>query len=83
VFLIICITGLRAVILRLFPKSVLVAGAAGIGVFIAFVGMKDSGFIAAAPFPTLVGLNTDWPYLHGEEQRPGCRAKALRPRGYL
>jgi len=34
-FLIICITGLRAVLLRLFPKSVLLAGAAGIGVFIA------------------------------------------------
>jgi hypothetical protein len=32
--------GLRAVIIKLFPKSVLMAGAAGIGVFIAFVGMK-------------------------------------------
>jgi xanthine/uracil/vitamin C permease (AzgA family) len=34
------LAGLRAVIIRLFPKSVLMAGAAGIGVFIAFVGMK-------------------------------------------
>ncbi|WIA12239.1 hypothetical protein OEZ85_012305 [Tetradesmus obliquus] len=65
VFILICVTGLRAVIIRMFPKSVLMAGAAGIGVFIAFVGMKDSGFIAAAPFPTLVGLNTEWPYKHG------------------
>jgi xanthine/uracil/vitamin C permease (AzgA family) len=32
--------GLRAAIIKLFPKSVLMAGAAGIGVFIAFVGMK-------------------------------------------
>lgn len=42
------------------------SGAAGIGVFIAFVGAKDSGFIAAAPFPTLLGLNVEWPYKHGE-----------------
>jgi xanthine/uracil/vitamin C permease (AzgA family) len=58
--------GLRCVILKAFPKSVLMSGAAGIGVFIAFVGAKDSGFIAAAPFPTLLGLNVEWPYKHGE-----------------
>lgn len=42
------------------------AGAAGIGVFIAFVGSKDSGFISAAPYPTLTSLTTEWPYKHGE-----------------
>lgn len=46
------------------PAAVM-AGACGIGVFIAFVGMKDSGFIHATPFPTLVGLNVDWPYKTG------------------
>eukprot|EP00775_Hariotina_reticulata_P004113 gene4113-4359_t len=65
VFLLVCITGLRSVILRAFPKSVLMSGAAGIGVFIAFVGAKDSGFITAAPFPTLLSLNVEWPYKHG------------------
>jgi hypothetical protein len=28
--------------------------------------MKDSGFITATSFPTLVGLNIDWPYKIGE-----------------
>lgn len=66
VFFLICITGLRVYILRLVPKSILMAGAAGIGVFIAFVGAKDMGVIVQAPFPTLLGLNTAWPYSLGE-----------------
>jgi xanthine/uracil/vitamin C permease (AzgA family) len=33
-------------LLQLFPKQVLLAGACGIGVFIAFVGFKDAGFIS-------------------------------------
>ncbi|KAF8071270.1 AZG1 [Scenedesmus sp. PABB004] len=71
VFMLICFTGLRSVIIKAFPKSVLMAGAAGIGVFIAFVGMKDSGFIVAQPFPTLLGLNVDVPYKHGGWGAPG------------
>lgn len=71
VFLAICLVGARSYILRLFPKSVLMAGAAGIGIFIAFVGAKDSGFIVAAPYPTLLQLNVDNPYVHGGWGKPG------------
>lgn len=38
VFLIICITGLRAVLMRRIPRCILIAGACGIGIFIMFVG---------------------------------------------
>ncbi|KAI8469218.1 MAG: xanthine/uracil/vitamin C permease [Monoraphidium minutum] len=62
VFLIICITGLRKVFLNAFPKTVLYAGAAGIGVFITFVGLRGCGFITAAPYPTYLALNTAWPF---------------------
>ncbi|KIZ07632.1 putative MFS transporter, AGZA family, xanthine/uracil permease [Monoraphidium neglectum] len=61
IFVFICVTGLRKVFLQLFPKTVLYAGAAGIGVFITFVGMKGCGFIAPAPYPTYLALNTAWP----------------------
>lgn len=53
----------------------LIAGSAGIGVFISFVGLKDSGIIVGAPFPTAVQLMTDWPYVHG------AHAFCLRPTG--
>lgn len=54
------------------------AGAAGIGVFIAFVGAKDSGFISAAPYPTLLQLNTEWPYKTGGCQPARCGYDYLR-----
>ena len=43
VFVAICMLGVRQYIMRLFPTSILMSGAAGIGVFIAFVGIKDMG----------------------------------------
>lgn len=60
-----CILGLRTYILKLFPTSILMAGAAGIGVFISFVGVKSMGMIVGAPFPTLLSLNLGWPYTYG------------------
>ena len=42
VFLIICFTGMRSRLIKVFPRTVLMAGACGIGVFIAFVGVKVS-----------------------------------------
>ncbi|KAK9805952.1 hypothetical protein WJX73_008142 [Symbiochloris irregularis] len=56
VFLAICFTGMRSRILRLFPKTVLMAGACGIGVFIAFVGMRNIPVLVPAPFPNLTKL---------------------------
>lgn len=40
VFLIICFTGMRSRLIKIFPRTVLMAGACGIGAFIAFVGVK-------------------------------------------
>jgi adenine/guanine/hypoxanthine permease len=65
VFLFICFTGLRFYILKLFPNQVLLAGACGIGIFISFVGFKDSGFITQAPYPTLLRLNLENQYNPG------------------
>lgn len=65
IFLAICVCGLRHYILKLIPKQILLAGACGIGVFIAFVGFKDSGFITQATYPTLVRLNLKNQYLGG------------------
>lgn len=65
VFLLICVTGMRSRILKLFPRTVLMAGACGIGVFISFVGIKDMGVIVAAPYPTLLKLADSLPYAPG------------------
>lgn len=62
VFAAICLLGLREYLIRCLPKSVLMAGAAGIGVFISFTGLKSMEVIVAAPYPTLVALNENWPY---------------------
>ncbi|KAG2449606.1 hypothetical protein HYH02_005139 [Chlamydomonas schloesseri] len=75
VFLAICFLGIRRWLLKLFPKSILMAGAAGIGCFISFVGVKDMGVIVAAPFPTLLSLNLGVPYVHGGWGKPGYDSK--------
>eukprot|EP00198_Chlamydomonas_reinhardtii_P009149 XP_001698486.1 xanthine/uracil/vitamin C permease [Chlamydomonas reinhardtii] len=75
VFLAICFLGIRRWLLKLFPKSILMAGAAGIGCFISFVGVKDMGVIVAAPYPTLLSLNLGIPYVHGGWGKPGYDSK--------
>ncbi|KAL4858275.1 Adenine/guanine permease AZG1 [Chlorella vulgaris] len=62
VFLIICITGLRSVIMRWIPRCILIAGACGIGIFIMFVGWKGMGVVVADKYPNLVRLNTEVQY---------------------
>lgn len=62
VFFIICITGLRAILLRRMPRSILIAGACGIGIFIMFVGWKGMGVVVADKYPNLVRLNTETQY---------------------
>lgn len=75
VFLACCFLGLRRHMLKAFPKSVLMAGAAGIGCFISFVGVKDMGVIVGAPYPTLLSLNLDVPYQIGGWGAPGYFSK--------
>eukprot|EP00898_Chlorokybus_atmophyticus_P000922 jgi/Chlat1/1830/Chrsp14S02224 len=60
VFTAIACVGMRSVLLKLFPTTVLMAGACGIGVFIAWVGVKQNGFIIQNSPPTLTKLNPDF-----------------------
>ncbi len=55
-FLIISITPLRAWIVRAIPKSLKIAISAGIGFFIAFIGLQNTGIIVGGP--TLVTLGS-------------------------
>jgi AGZA family xanthine/uracil permease-like MFS transporter len=49
------VTPVRVTIARAIPKSLRMATAAGIGIFLTFIGLKNAGFIAADPV-TLVKL---------------------------
>ncbi len=48
-FILLTVTGLRRKIFEAIPTSVRVAIPAGIGLFIAFIGLKDSGIVVADP----------------------------------
>src|SRR5947209_489448 len=54
-FVLLTVTGARAVIVRAVPKVLILAGAAGIGLFIAFIGLEQGGLVQADP-NTLVTL---------------------------
>jgi len=57
IFLILAITGLREIIINAIPAGLKYAVSAGIGFFIAFIGLQNSGIIVDNP-ATLVGLGT-------------------------
>lgn len=48
-FLLISVTPLRETIAKGIPKELRIATAAGIGIFLTFIGLKNAGFIAADP----------------------------------
>jgi adenine/guanine/hypoxanthine permease len=48
-FLIISVTPVRVTIARAIPKGLRMATAAGIGIFLTFIGLKNAGLIEAAP----------------------------------
>lgn len=54
-FLLLSVTGVRTKILESIPLSMKIAISAGIGLFIAFIGLENGGLIVANP-ATLVGL---------------------------
>jgi adenine/guanine/hypoxanthine permease len=54
-FVVLTVTGARAVIVRAVPRVLTLAGAAGIGLFIAFIGLQQGGLVRADP-NTLVTL---------------------------
>ena len=49
IFLVISVTGIRSAIINSIPKNMKLAIGAGIGFFIAFIGLKNSGLIVASP----------------------------------
>ena len=61
-FLLLTLTGIRQKIVEAIPASLKVAIGCGIGLFIAFIGLKNGGIIVANP-ATLVGL--------GDLSKPG------------
>lgn len=54
-FLLLTVTGLRQVIVEAIPTELYAAVAAGIGLFIAFIGLKNAGIVVANP-ATLVSM---------------------------
>jgi AGZA family xanthine/uracil permease-like MFS transporter len=55
--MLVSVTPVRVTIARAIPKSLRMATAAGIGIFLTFIGLKNAGFIAADPV-TFVRLGT-------------------------
>jgi AGZA family xanthine/uracil permease-like MFS transporter len=55
VFLILSVSGLREAIVNAIPLSIKRASAAGIGMFLAFIGLQASGIVVAVP-ATMLGL---------------------------
>jgi AGZA family xanthine/uracil permease-like MFS transporter len=54
-FLVLTLVGVRQMIVNAVPRSLFAAVAGGVGLFIAFIGLKDAGVIVAQP-ATFVGL---------------------------
>jgi adenine/guanine/hypoxanthine permease len=54
-FLLLTVAGVRQLIIRAVPRSLFAAVGGGIGLFIAFIGLRDAGIIVARP-GTVVGL---------------------------
>jgi AGZA family xanthine/uracil permease-like MFS transporter len=54
-FLVLTVAGVRQLIIKAVPRSLFAAVAGGIGLFIAFIGLRDAGVIVAKT-GTLVGL---------------------------
>jgi AGZA family xanthine/uracil permease-like MFS transporter len=55
VFIVLTLTGARRVLVRAVPKVIQLAGAVGIGLFIAFIGLEQGGLVHADP-NTLVAI---------------------------
>jgi AGZA family xanthine/uracil permease-like MFS transporter len=52
-FLVLTLVGVRQLIVGAIPRSLYAAVAGGIGLFIAFIGLKDAGVIVASPATTV------------------------------
>jgi AGZA family xanthine/uracil permease-like MFS transporter len=57
IFLLLTVVGIRQLIVEAIPRSLFAAVAGGIGLFIAFIGLRDAGIVVANP-ATLVALGS-------------------------
>ena len=62
-FLLVSLTPVRESIARAIPRQLRLATAAGIGVFLTFIGLKNAGFIAADPVTFVKLGRLDYPAL--------------------
>ena len=53
IFLLLSVSGARRLIVEAIPRPVLAATAGGIGLFIAFIGLRDAGIVVADPATTV------------------------------
>jgi len=58
IFLILTFTGVRETVINAIPQGLKYAVSAGIGFFIAFIGLKEAGIIVADPEGTFIKLGT-------------------------
>jgi len=56
IFLVLTLTGVRKVLLEALPPNIRIALTVGIGLFIAFIGVKNAGLVLPAPAPMLLKL---------------------------
>ncbi len=56
-FILVSVTPIRVLVALAIPRNLRIAAAAGIGIFLTFIGLKNAGFVAADPV-TLVRLGT-------------------------
>ena len=92
IFLLLTFTGLRQRLLAAIPHSLHSAVAAGIGLFIAFIGLRDSGIIVASPAtavtlgnlrnpppPSLSSASSSSPSSVPSASAPPCSSAFLAP----
>jgi len=60
-FLIISVTPIRVAIAKAIPGNLRIAAAAGIGIFLTFIGLKNAGFIVADPNTLVKFGEIGWP----------------------
>src|ERR1700722_11846189 len=48
-FMLLTLTGVRQLVVNAIPRSLFAAVAGGIGLFIAFIGLKDAGIVVGSP----------------------------------
>jgi len=61
VFVVLTVTGARRVLVRAVPESIKLAGAVGIGLFIAFIGLQHGGIVRADPATQVAMANLHTP----------------------